>query len=162
MLAILHQNHDGCSRVFREHLRNSINSGRGGPTQKRGNIHKMNGTPAGTPAGTPTKTPAETPDDNEYLPPCRQAGFFIAPCPRCGRELTLKTLRYTHICGRSFDPEQRARELQAAAEKASNARTASWEQSAERRMQQPAEHTQPNLDKKTKYASLLKFQTLIF
>ena len=101
----------------------------------------------GTPAGTPAETPAGTPDDNEYLPPCRQAGFFIAPCPRCGRELTLKTLRYTHVCGRSFDPEQRAHELQAAAEKAINARMASWEQSAERRMQQPAEHTQPNLDK---------------
>ena len=115
---------------------------------KKGNIHKMNGTPAGTPAETPAETPAGTPDDNEYLPPCRQAGFCLAPCPRCGRELTLKTLRYTHVCGRSFDPEQRAHELQAAAEKAINARMASWEQSAERRMQQPAEHTQPNLDKK--------------
>ena len=120
------------------------------PPKKGGNIHKMD-------TGTPEGTPAETPDDNEYLPPCRQAGFFIAPCPRCGRELTLKTLRYTHVCGRSFDPEQRARELQATAGKAINARMASREQPAERSVQHTTERTQQNADKKNEYANLIPF-----
>jgi hypothetical protein len=32
-------------------------------------------------------------------PPCRLAAKYIAPCPLCGRELSLKTLRYKHFCG---------------------------------------------------------------
>ncbi len=106
--------------------------------------------------GTPIET-SEGTADGEYIPPCRHAGLFIAACPLCGRQLRLKTLRYTHVCGRSFDPAHRALELQAAAEQAINTRMASLEQPAERRMHQPAEHTQTNLDKKHKYASLLNF-----
>ena len=103
---------------------------------------------AGTPARTPADTPAGTPDGNEYLPPCRQAEVFITACPRCGREMRLKTLRYTHKCGRSFDPTQRAREQQAAAAKAINTRMALIEQPMERSVQHTTERTQQNVDKK--------------
>ncbi len=110
----------------------------------------------GTSTGMLTGIPAGTPDDDEYLPPCRQAGFCIAPCPRCGRELTLKTLHYTHACGRSFDPVQRAREHQPAAEKAINARMAMREQPAERRTEHTTGHTQQNMDNKHKYVNVLR------
>ncbi len=43
----------------------------------------------------------------------------MAPCPLCGRELSLKTLRYRHLCsGAQRDTEAHARTQQAAAEKA--------------------------------------------
>ncbi len=100
-------------------------------------------------AGTPAETPAGTPDDNEYLPPCRQAEVAITACPRCGREMRLKTLRYKHKCGRSFDPRQRAREQQAAAAKAINTGMALIEQPMERSVQHITERTQQNPDKKT-------------
>ena len=90
---------------------------------------------------TLTKTPEGT-DTGEYIPPCRSAGFYRAPCPRFGRQLTLKCLRYSHVCSRSFDPEQRALELQIEAEKAINARMMQLEQPMERHIQQPVEHTQ--------------------
>ena len=86
--------------------------------------------------GTPTET-AEGTDAEKHIPPCRLAGLFRAPCHRCGRQLTLKSLRYTHVCGRSFDPVRRAREQQVAAEKAVNDRMALLERLAERN----AEHT---------------------
>ena len=83
-------------------------------------------------AGTMTETSegatADTQDGIGYLPPCREAELFIAPCPRCNRMLRLKTLSYPHFCGRSFDPAERALEQQALAEKAINARMASLEQ----------------------------------
>ena len=99
--------------------------------------------------GTPSET-AEGTDVEEYIPPCRLAGFFRAPCPRCGRQLTLKSLRYTHVCGRSFGPVQRAREQQVAAEKAINDRMTLLERLSERK----AEHA---TDKKHKYAHLIQF-----
>ena len=109
---------------------------------------------AGTPARATTDTPVDTPNGNEYIPPCRQAEVFITACPRCGREMRLKTLRYSHVCGRSFDPAERAHEQQAAAEKAINARMASMEQPTARRVQHT---TEQNLDKTIKYSSLLNF-----
>ena len=38
----------------------------------------------------------------------------------------MKTLRHSHVCGRSFDPNVRARELQVAAEAAVKAVAASF------------------------------------
>ncbi len=100
-------------------------------------------------AGTPAGAHNGTDDGEEYLPPCRHSVFLIVPCPQCGKQLRLKTLRYSHVCGRSFDPAQRAREQQAAAEKAINARMASMEQPAERSVQRTTERTQQDVDKKT-------------
>jgi hypothetical protein len=43
---------------------------------------------------------AHTADSAEYAqPPCRIAAKYVSPCPLCGRELSLKTLRYKHFCG---------------------------------------------------------------
>ena len=43
---------------------------------------------------------AHTADSAEYAqPPSRLAAKYVAPCPLCGRELSLKTLRYKHFCG---------------------------------------------------------------
>ena len=101
-------------------------------------------------AGTTAETPEGT--DAGYLPPCREAGLFIAPCPRCGRQLRLKTLLYSHVCGRSFDHVQRAREQQVAAEKAINARMAPLEQPVKRY----AEHTAAQQTARD-YSNLLRF-----
>ena len=112
---------------------------------------------SGTPVGTPIGAPIGTDDGNEYIPPCRQAGLFIAPCPRCGRELRLKTLLYTHVCGRSFDPAQRTCEMHGAVIKAINSKRAPLEQPPERRVHHMADQTQQNTYKKNKYASLINF-----
>ena len=109
---------------------------------------------AGTPAETPTATPLDTPDGNEYIPPCRQAEVFITACPLCRREMRVKTLMYSHKCGRSFDPAERAREQQTLAENAIKIRMASIKKPLERPVQHLVEHTQQNVDKKQKYANL--------
>ncbi len=72
----------------------------------------------GTLGKTPEGTPEGTPDSNEYFPHCRLAEVFITECPRCGLDMRLKTLRYSHICRRSFDPTERAREMQVMVEQA--------------------------------------------
>ena len=63
---------------------------------------------------------AHTADSAEYAqPPCRLAAKYVAPCPLCGRELSLKTLRYKHFCGGGArDTEAHSLSQQAAAEKA--------------------------------------------
>jgi len=99
------------------------------------------------------RTAAETPegtDVGKYIPPCRLAGFYKAPCPLCGRLLTLKCQLYSHKCARSFDPAQRALEQQALAHDAIKARMAPLEQPTERQ-------TDYNIDKRHKYSTLLKF-----
>ena len=101
-------------------------------------------------------TSADTFVDTPTLPPCRQAELFITACALCGRRMRLKTLRYSHVCGKSFHPMQRALEQQVAANNAINARMASIEP-LERGVQHTAAHTQQTGDKKNKYASLLKF-----
>ena len=105
-----------------------------------------------TSADTSAETDAETPT----IPPCRQAELFITSCAICGRRMRLKTLRYSHVCGKSFNPLQRALEQQVAANNAIAARMASIEP-LERCVQHTAAHTQQKGDKKNKYASLLKF-----
>jgi hypothetical protein len=64
---------------------------------------------------------AHTANSAEYAqPPCRVAAKYVAPCPLCGRELSLKTLRYKHFCGDGppRDVETHSLSQQAAAEKA--------------------------------------------
>ena len=87
--------------------------------------------------GTQTETPEGT-DAEKYIPPCRLAGFYKAPCPLCSRQLT-----------RSFDPAQRVREQQIAAEQAIKDRMTLLERLAERKAEQAT-------DKKTKYAHLIQ------
>ena len=105
---------------------------------------------------TSTDTSAETPADTPALPPCRQAELFITACALCGGNMRLRTLRYSHRCGRSFHPMQRALEQQVAANNAINARMASIEP-LERGVQHTAVHTQQTGDKQNRYSSLLKF-----
>ena len=103
-----------------------------------------------------TDTSAETFAETPALPPCRQAELFITACALCGRKMRLKTLRYSHVCGKSFHPMQRALEQQVAANNAINARMASIEP-LERGVQHTAVHTQQNAEKQNKYSSLLNF-----
>ena len=102
--------------------------------------------------GTPTES-AEGTDAGKYIPPCRLAGFYKAPCPLCGRLLTLKCQLYSHKCARSFDPAQRALEQQALAHDAIKARMAPLEQPTERQ-------TDYNIDKRQKYSASLNFKCL--
>ena len=97
--------------------------------------------------GTQTETPEGT-DAEKYIPPCRLAGFYRAPCPLCGRKLTLKCLLYSHKCGAS--PAQRALEQQILAEQAIKDRMTLLERLAERKAEQA-------MDKKNKYAHLIQF-----
>ena len=79
--------------------------------------------------GTPTEPP-----------PCRVAAQYVAQCPLCGRELRLKTLRYSHVCSKSSDPASKAQEMHAAAVKAVNARVAGGERPMARHLEHVAEH----------------------
>ena len=100
--------------------------------------------------GTQTETPEGT-DAEKHIPPCRLAGFYRAPCPLRGRQLTIKCLLYSHKCGRSFDPAERAaREQQILAEQAIKDRMALLERLAERKAEQAT-------DKKNKYTHLIQF-----
>ena len=105
---------------------------------------------------TSTDTSADTSVDTPALPPCRQAELFITACALCGRRMRLRTLRYSHRCGKSFHPMQRALEQQVAANNAINAIMASIEP-LERGVQHTAVHTQQNAEKQNKYSSLLNF-----
>ena len=67
---------------------------------------------------------ASSSDEQGYQPPCRQAERYIVSCPMCGRRVQLKTLHYSHVCGRSFDPTKRALEQQRLAVAALKARLA--------------------------------------
>ena len=67
---------------------------------------------------------ASSSGEEDYQPPCRQAERYLTQCPMCGRNMQLKTLRYSHVCGRSFDPTKRALEQQRLAIAALKARLA--------------------------------------
>jgi hypothetical protein len=56
------------------------------------------------------------------MPPCRLAAMAIVPCPLCARQVTTKTLRYSHRCGRSFHTAPREEEQRKLAESAVLAR----------------------------------------
>ena len=57
-------------------------------------------------------TDSEEPDEEEYEPPCRVAARYLTNCPQCGRRISIRTLRYTHVCGRTFRSNERALEQQ--------------------------------------------------
>ena len=97
---------------------------------------------------TSTDTSADTPVDTPTLPPCRQAELFITACAICGRRMRLKTHRYSHVCGKSFHPMQRALEQQVAANNAIATRMTSIEP-LERRVHHTAAHMPQTGDKKT-------------
>ncbi len=73
--------------------------------------------------GTDSEEPEEE-VEKEHSWPCRAAARYITNCPRCGRAVTLKTLRYTHMCARTFNYAARALEQQGLADIACLARNA--------------------------------------
>ncbi len=89
-------------------------------------------------------------------PPCRAAESYIVSCPRCGRSMKLKTLRYTHVCRRTFDVQERASEQQIAAEAAINARMRSLAQTATHGVQHAVTVAPLGVNKKD-YSRLLNF-----
>ncbi len=89
--------------------------------------------------GTPPETPEGT-DVENYIPPCRLAGLYRTPCPLCGRQVTIKCFLYSHVCARSFDPAERAREQQILAEQAIKDRMALLERLAERKAEQATDN----------------------
>ena len=42
--------------------------------------------------------------------PCRIAMQTKTKCPKCHRPVSIKTLKYTHVCGRTWDVAERVRE----------------------------------------------------
>ena len=92
----------------------------------------------------------------------------MTQCPRCNKRMTLKTLRYSHICGKTWNVTQRALEQQHAAQAALTARMESrWQQEEQVQSQQElgkerseiqrAERPQEVITKQTKYSHLLNF-----
>ena len=49
---------------------------------------------------------------------------ILSPCPFCGRRVEVKTLRWCRQCGRTFDPDVKAREQAEAAAEAVKKRMA--------------------------------------
>ncbi len=77
-----------------------------------------------TPEGTPNVTDGNCTDDDAtgdseeqgYEPPCRAAARYLTNCPLCSRRMSIRVLRYTHVCNRTFRAEERALEQQGLAE----------------------------------------------
>ena len=67
-----------------------------------------------------SETPKEEREECEV--PCRAAARVKTECPQCGRRMSMKTLRHTHVCGQSFDVLQRAVEQKKLADAALKAR----------------------------------------
>ncbi len=40
---------------------------------------------------------------HKRLPPCREAAKCITQCPQCNKSMTIKSLRYSHVCGQTAD-----------------------------------------------------------
>ena len=87
-----------------------------------------------TPHEAEPETESETDESSEeaYLPPCREAARYMVACPLCGRRVQVKTLRFSHKCGRNFDPAVRAREQAAIAAEAVKRRMAPKEMGKKR------------------------------
>jgi len=77
-------------------------------------------------AGSDRET-LESLQETSEEPPCREAARHLVLCPGCGRQLQIKTLRYSHICGRSFIPLVRAAEQKKVADASILARFAQIE-----------------------------------
>ena len=103
-------------------------------------------------AGTTADTASDTEDVQP--PPCRAAELYLVQCPQCGRRMRLKTLRYSHVCGRSFNILERANEQQIAAAAAIKVRMGTLKQGTTHCMQQSAASV-PLASNKKDYSSLL-------
>jgi hypothetical protein len=44
------------------------------------------------------------------MAPCHLALKVKMPCPKCRRPMNIKTLKYSHVCGRTGDVAERAAE----------------------------------------------------
>ena len=44
------------------------------------------------------------------MAPCRLALKAKTSCPKCCRPMSIKTLKYQHVCGRAWDVAKRAEE----------------------------------------------------
>ena len=55
--------------------------------------------------------------------PCRAALKVKTTCPKCQRPMSIKSLKYQHQCGRSWDVAVRAAEEERKAHEAVQART---------------------------------------
>jgi ssDNA-binding Zn-finger/Zn-ribbon topoisomerase 1 len=110
---------------------------------------------------TEERTPDNTDEEYFYEPPCREAARYVVACPNCGRRLQIKTLRYSHVCGRDFNPMQRAVEQKKAAEAAAHARMRHYSATErtirhnERAQEHPAQR--PMESKGKNYSHLLNF-----
>ena len=95
------------------------------------------GTLAGTTGGAEEVTKSPNAPYCKSLP-CRAAARQRVACPRCGREVSVKVLTYSHVCGRTRDVNERARELTEKAYVAvdERARQAAVERAAERELEQ--------------------------
>jgi len=69
---------------------------------------------------------------------CLAAARQRVACPRCGREVSIKVLKYSHVCGRTRDVDERAREMTEKAYAAvdERARQVAAERAAERELEQ--------------------------
>ncbi len=65
--------------------------------------------------GTDSEEPEEE-VETAHSPPCRVAAKYLTNCPQCGRTVSFRTLRYTHLCGRTFRADERALEQQEVAD----------------------------------------------
>ena len=92
----------------------------------------------------------------------------MTQCLRCNKIMTLKTMRYSQICGKMWNVTQRALEQQHAAQAALKARMESrWQQEEQAQSHQElgkepaeiqrAERPQEVITKQTKYSHLLNF-----
>ena len=50
-------------------------------------------------SGTEIRTESGTYPVHKRLAPCREAARCITRCPQCDRSMTIKSLRYSHVCG---------------------------------------------------------------
>ena len=48
--------------------------------------------------GTVIGTESRTYPENKRLAPCRQAARCVTRCPQCDKSMTIKSLRYSHVC----------------------------------------------------------------
>jgi hypothetical protein len=55
---------------------------------------------------------AATNAEEVFEPLCRRVGRTVVKCPRCAKDLQLKTLTYRHRCRNSFSIEQRLAAIQ--------------------------------------------------
>ena len=79
-------------------------------------------------------------------PPCRAASRYMVTCPLCGRRLQIKTLRYSHVCRRSFNAFERSMEQKRETEMVLAARLQQIEQGTEHSTEQPVEQSPGKYD----------------